>query len=302
MSVYSKATLGWADNLITFNDYTNFPVYRIQTRSPVQFQLRADDIPIPFESGTNDFQTLIGQTVYVIKGTMYPKDDVSYYDGIAALRAACSLDLQQNSDYNIDSGYIPYTWEESSDTKLLWVKALYVQISEDTRQGYVQPFTIYCKIKDPIIYGNELKLASTLASDATTTTGAAAYPIEYPIVFGSTLFDVTSVASNRGNIPSYPVSIEVRGPITNPKVRDSLTGQYIQVTTTLNTVNDVLHIEYNNSKLVVTVNGVKSNHLVTTASTYFKIIPGDNIITLSGSTIGIGAYAVISYRDSYALA
>lgn len=305
MSVYTKATLGWAGNQIKFNDYSLSPAYRTQSRYATNFQVRNDDIPIPFESGTNDYETLIGSCNYIIKGTMYPKDDTTYYSGLAALRAACSVDLEKDDDNNINnaySGYVPYTWVESGTNKMLWVKALYVQIIEDTRQGYVQPFVIYCKVQDPIIYSETLKLASTQTSNPTTSTGAAKFPFAFPIVFGSTLYDVSAVATNIGNIPSYPVSIDVYGPITNPRITNAINGQYLQVNTTLNSVSDILHIEYNNSKLIVTVNGNTVVHLVTTDSTYFKIEPGSNIISLSGATIGTGAYAVLSYRDSYPLA
>jgi hypothetical protein len=302
MSIYSSATLGWPDNMITFNNYSVFPVYRAQSRSPLQFNVRDSDIPIPFESGINDFETLIGKTVYAIKGVMYPRDESSYYTGIAALRAACSLDLQQNSDYNIDSGYVPYTWVEGNNSKTLFLKAMYVKMTEDTRQGYVQPFVIYCKVKDPTIYSATLKTASTAASSASTTTGGAAYPIQYPVLYGSTLYTVSSNASNLGNIPSYPNSIDVYGPTTNPKVLNSATGEYIQVNTTLNSVSDVLHIAYDNSKMIVTLNGNSVFQYVTSDSTYFKIQPGDNIITLSGSSVGTGAYCNLFYRDSYALA
>ena len=302
MSIYSLATLGQPDNFITFNDYTANPVYRAQTRAPRQFQVRQDDIPIPFESGISDFSTLIGQTIYVIKGTMYPRDEISYDNGIAALRAACSLDMQQNSDYNTDSGYVPYTWEEAAGSKTLFVKALYVQLIEDTRQGYVQPFTIYCKIKDPTVFGATLKLASTAESDITVTTGAAEYPFTYPIVYGSTNYTVTADANNLGTLPAYPFSIDVYGPVTNPKVINARTGEFIQVNNTLNSVSDNLHIEYTKDSLEVTLNGQSVVANVTTDSIYFKIQPGVNTIQLSGASIGDGSYAVVSYRDSSALA
>lgn len=305
MSVYTKATLGWAGNQIKFNDYTISPAYRTQSRYATNFQVRNDDIPIPFESGTNDYETLIGSCNYIIKGTMYPKDSTSYYNGLAALRAACSVDLQRDDDNNLNnaySGYVPYTWVESGTNKMLYVKALYVQVIEDTRQGYVQPFVIYCKVQDPIIYSETLKLASTQTSNPVTSTGAAKYAFTYPIVYGSTLYDVSSVATNIGNIPSYPVSIDIYGPITNPKINNSISGKFIQANVTLNSSTDVLHIEYNNSKLIATVNGNNVVQNITTSSNYFKIEPGSNIITLSGATIGTGAYAVLAYRDGYALA
>jgi hypothetical protein len=233
---------------------------------------------------------------------MYPSDEQSYDDGIAALRAACSVDLQQDSDYNTDNGYVPYTWGEANGSRTLFVKALYVQLVEDTRQGYVQPFTIYCKVKDPIIYGAELKLASTAGSNPVVTTGTAKYPFTYPIVYGSTLYSVSSTATNNGNIPSYPFSIDIYGPVTNPKILNSATGEFIQTNVTLSSVNDVLHILYNNSQLIATLNGNSVVSSITTDSTYFKIIPGENVLTLSGSSIGTGGYCVLSYRDSFALA
>lgn len=302
MSIYSVATLGQPDNRITFNDYSGNPVFRAQSRAPQQFQVRSDNIPIPFESGVSDFNTLLGQTIYQIQGTMYPQDEASYDAGISALRAACSLDLEQSSIYNTDDGYVPYTWGEALSSKTLFVKALYVHLVENTRQGFVQPFTIYCKVKDPIIYGSVLKLASTAQSNPATTTGSAAYSFTYPVVYGSTLYTVSADANNGGNMPSYPFSITVYGPITNPTVTNTKTGEFITVNVTLSSGSDTLYIQYDKDTLIVTLNGVNSISKVTTASTYWKIKPGTNTIQLSGSSVGTGAYAVVGYRDSSPLA
>lgn len=302
MSIYSVATLGQPDNFVTFNDYSSNPVFRAQSRAPSSFQVRQDDVPIPFQSGVSDFISLIGQTIYVIQGTMYPQDESSYDSGIASLRAACSLDLEQTSTFDSDEGYVPYTWGEANGQKTLFVKALYVHIVENTRQGYVQPFTIYCKVKDPTIYGATLKLASTAQQDASTSTGSAVYPFTYPVLYGSTLFTVSADANNSGTIPAYPFSIDVYGPISNPKITNAKTGEYIQINNTLSSGSDNLHIEYTKDKLIVTINGNSAVSNVTTASTYFKIYPGVNTIQLSGATIGTGSYAVLSYRDSSALA
>ena len=109
MSIYREATSGTPSNSITFNDYTNSPVYRVQTRAPQRFQIREQDVPVPFEDGVSDFRTLIGKTIYVIKGTMYPSDEASYDEGIQKLRKLCSLETQQD-DNDSDEGYVPYTW------------------------------------------------------------------------------------------------------------------------------------------------------------------------------------------------
>lgn len=77
MSIYDPSTLGTATNQIAFNQ-TTFPIFRVQSRRPQQRQTRELDIPIPFESGISDFETLIGQTAYIIEGTMYPGGEAEY--------------------------------------------------------------------------------------------------------------------------------------------------------------------------------------------------------------------------------
>jgi hypothetical protein len=302
MSIYSLMTLGQPDNQITFNDYTQNPVYRVQARGAKQFQVRDDNIPIPFESGISDFLTLLGQSLYVIQGVMYPRDAATYDSGLAKLRSVCSLDLQQADSYSTDEGYVPYTWGEALNQKTLFVKALYVQLEETTRQGYVQPFTIFCKVKDPVIYGSVLKIASTAASAVSTTSGAAKYPFKYPIVYGSTLYTVTADANNVGALPSYPFSIDVYGPVTNPKITNTKTGEFIQINNTLSSSSDHLYISYSKDSLTVTINGNSAVSNLTTDSVFFKIYPGVNSIQLSGASIGNGSYVQLTYRDSSALA
>jgi len=308
VAIYSKATLGYDDNLITFNDFTLDPIYRSITRIPQKFQIRQQDIPIPFESGVSDFNTLLGETVYVIQGKMYPSGESVYDSGLNALRDVANLDLEQN-DINegtlfSNDGYVPYKWGDGSGelSKQLFVKPLYVMAAENTQQGFVLPFTIYCKVKDPTIYGSTLKLASTAAGDPTATVGSAAYPFSYPIAFGATYYSVTATATNNGTIAVYPQSIDVYGPVTSPKITNTKTGEYIQVNCTLNSPSDHLQIQYAKDYLAVTVNGVNSLQNVTSASTFFKIKPGGNGISLTGSSISSGSYATVNYYDGYSLA
>lgn len=307
MSVYTKATLGYTDNQITFNDYTIDPVYRTITRLPQKYQIREQDIPIPFESGVADFNTLIGQTIYVIEGTMYPSSETTYDSGLAALRDVSSLDIEQTDPYSssvfTNDGYVPYVWGDASGdlTKQLFLKPLYVQAAENTRQGFVLPFRIYCKVKDPTIYGATLKTASTSQGTPGSTTGSAAFPFAFPIEFGATYYTVTATAHNSGTIPVYPQTIDVYGPVTNPKISNNQGGT-ITVNCTLTSSTDHLQIQYAKDYLSVTVNGVNNQKNVTTDSTYFKIQPGDNIISLTGSSISSGSYATLSFYDGYSLA
>ena len=95
MSIYSQATLGEPDNQLVFNDYTLDPVFRALARAANKFQIRQQDLPVPFESGSNDFLTLLGDTSYVIRGKMYPGGEGAYDAGLQKLRDVCSLELNQ---------------------------------------------------------------------------------------------------------------------------------------------------------------------------------------------------------------
>lgn len=308
MAVYEKAQLGYADNLITFNDYTKDPIYRTVARAPQKYQIRQQDIPIPFESGVADFNTLIGETIYVIEGTMYPSSESSYDTGLAALRDVSSLDLDEVDPYAAatfsNNGYVPYTWGDSGGdyTKQLFVEPLYVQVSENTRQGYVLPFKIFCKVKDPTIYGGTLKTASTAASTPGASSGSAVYPFAYPIVYGATYYTVTATAINLGSVPTYPESIDIYGPVTTPIITNNRTGEFIKVAVTLNSPSDHLQIQYAKDYLAVQLNGVNNIRYVSTDSTYFKVRPGGNNISFSGSSISSGAYATVNYYDGFSLA
>lgn len=300
MSIYLGSSLGTDANRVTFNDYTASPVYRIQSRQPQRRQIRELDIPIPFESGISDFETLVGQTIYILEGTMYPGSEAEFDSGLRALRKIASLEVSQ-ADLLSDDGYVPYQWDEFNTEKILYVKVLYVQIVESTRQGLVQPFRLICKVKDPTIYGATLKTANTSDATPTTSTGAAVYSFSYPIVYGASRYSVTADATNNGDMPTYPEVVRVVGPVNSPKVTNTATGEYLECTTNLATEDDELQYIYGKDSLSVTLNGNSVLHLVTAASTYFKLDPGPNPIQLTGSSIGEGAYAEVTFRDAYPL-
>jgi hypothetical protein len=283
---------------VLFNDYTKSPVYRVISRAPQQRNVRELDIPIPFENGISDFETLIGKTVYVLDGIMYPGGESEYDAGLRALRRLASLELQQDDPLS-DEGYVPYEWEEFNSTKQVFLKVLYVQLPESTRKGLVQPFRLICKIKDPTIFGTTVKIASTQSVDPSTSSGAAVYPFSYPIVFGASTYSVTSAATNEGDLPVYPLSITVYGPVNQPVITNDTTGESIKVAENLGSSSNVLRISYDKDSLSAEIDGV--NVLGSTSGDFFKLQPGANEITLTGSSIGSGAYVEVSYRDGWPL-
>lgn len=299
MSIFLPSQIGTTSNLINFNDFTKSPVYRIQTREPQRRQIRELDLPIPYESGISDFETLIGQTAYVIEGTMYPGSEQEHADGMSRLRKVASVDIAQD-DVLSDFGYVPYQWDEFSVTKLLYVKVMYVQILESTRQGLVQPFRLICKVKDPTIHSATVKQANTTSATPSTSTGASVYSFAYPIVFGASTYSVTSDATNAGDQSAYPITVHVHGPVNTPRVTNLETGEYIEVGVNLGVGEDLL-ISYDKDTLSVTKQGISVLQFVSSASVYFKLRPGSNPIQLTGSSISDGAYGEVDYRDAWPL-
>lgn len=296
MSVYDTSTLGAVDNQLTFNA-TTLPIYRVVSRAPQQRQLRDLDIPIPFEDGITDFQTLEGSSAYVISGIMYPGNELDYDNGLAAMRKLSSLDIEQ-ADNNTDTGYVPYVFKEYAQNKQIFLKVLYVDAPESTRKGLVQPFRFICKVKDPTIFSTTVNTATTQGSDPTLVAGTALFPFGFPIQFGASTYSTSSVATNTGDLPGYPISIKVYGPINVPTITNALTGEFITVNTNV-AGGSILTIAYDKDSLSVDVNGVSVLNQVTAASTYFKIKPGGNNITLSGGAFSSGAYVELKYYQGY---
>lgn len=299
MSIYDVSSLGTSTNLVSFNG-TNFPIFRVVSRRPQQRNVRELDINVPFENGMSDFETLIGRSAYVIEGIMYPGSESNYDVGLRQLRKLANLELSQD-DILSDDGYVPYTYTEFISDKVIFMKVIYVDVPENTRKGLVQPFRLVCKIKDPTIYGDTVKQANTTAASFSVATGTALYSFAYPIIFGASTSSVSVDANNAGDIPTYPIGISIFGPVNSPKITNTTTGEYIQVNVNLGSSSNNLVIQYDKDSLSVELDGVSVLNQVTTASTYFKIHPGSNIFSLTGSSISTGAYAIVSFRDAYGL-
>jgi hypothetical protein len=248
-----------------------------------------------------DFETLTGQYTYLIQGTMYPANEADSDSGVAALRKLASLEVSQ-VDNLADDGYVPYVWKEASRYKLLFVKVLYVNVVDNVKQGLIKQFSLICKIKDPTIFGEELKTATTAQVDLSGTTGSFKYPVKYPEAYGASLYSTSNTAYNEGDIPVYPFAITVYGPCVNPKITNSRTGEYIELQgVTLSNSLNIATLTYDKDSIAVQVDGTNALARVTNTSTFFKLVPGGNLITLSGSSVSNGAYLTVQYRDAWPL-
>lgn len=300
MSIYRPSTLGTSNNQITFNEIGVYPYYRMTSRQPTRREIVEFDIKLPEGTGDADYQTFIGKTYLVLSGTMYPKDEATYDSGRRSLRKLASLDIQQ-SDADSDQGYVPYEWTESDGfDKQLFVKVMYVDLPESSRNGLKQPYRILCKIKYPVIFSQSTTTA-TIGSSSASVSGGIGYPFHYPVAYGASTYSSSGSITNQGDLEAWPQSIVINGPINVPRLTNSTTGEYIEVNVNLATVSDSLVITYDQDTLSVTQAGTSVLNQLTTGSTLFKLPTGINNFTLSGSSMGTGAYATISMQHAWPL-
>ncbi len=314
---YDISTLGTDNNQITFNDFKNSPLYRIQSWFATRRQVQEFDIPLPESSGVNDFNTYIGKEYLVIRGIMFPANDYEYNRGREILRKVSSLTLEQN-DNLADNGYVQYQWTENVP-KTLAVKVLYVDLPEVVNQGYIQQFTILCKIKYPVVYSQQLVSglinlstsgnaqagalipATVPTSIGSSTSGGSTVPFILPVVLGSPAGAATSITLNNvGDFETFP-SIVINGPIAKPKIVNVTTGEYMEFNLTLNSSSDNLVITTDQDTLSITNNGVNCYGLMTAGSNIFRVQPGLTTFTLSGQSVGAGAQASVSFFSAWPL-
>lgn len=296
-TIFDTSTLGTSNNYITFNDDTSSIYYRLKNRVPQRREIREFDIPLQEHTGIADFQTFIGKTMYILEGTMYPDDEDAFAQGRRALRKLASQDVEQD-DNDSDQGYVPYKWTDDS-AKQLFMKVMYVDLPENSKQGIKQPFRLLCKVKYPVILA-QTSTGTTIGSSTATTSGSFVLPEVLPSVLGATTYSSNGSVQNDGDLATYP-SFTIYGPINIPKITNETTGEYIEVNTNLATASDVLTINYDQDSFAIDNNGNSVIGSLTSGSTMFKIEPGINNLRMSGSSVGSGAYATASVYSAWPL-
>jgi hypothetical protein len=128
---------------------------------------------------------------------------------------------------------------------------------------------------DGLLYDAAVNTATTgiLASQS-----GASFPWTFPVVFGASSGGYLT-ASNAGTYPASPV-YKITGPVTNPRVINGATGQYIRVNLALQP-GDVLVID--TQSRAIRLNGVNRNNALDTTSAFSKIPVGGTSIQFSSS-------------------
>ena len=149
------------------------------------------------------------------------------------------------------------------------------------RRNFSTDFKLELVAPDPVIYeytsGTELS-----APLFKLVSGGYTFPVTYPYTYAPST-QPTSI-NNTGLVPVKP-RIELTGVMTNPRVLNRLTGLLVQLNDLVTGPDDLVVIDMYES--TVTLNGTTIFYKRDTqTTTFWSLLPGENLVELS--TIGSG--------------
>lgn len=158
-------------------------------------------------------------------------------------------------------------------------------------QSRIQPFFLSLICPDP--YWQSVTESET---EIVTWIGGLTFPLQFPISFAQAGEKRKNII-NQGDAET-PVRVEIFGPATNPRITNISTGEYMQVDQAV----------YQEQTLVITtdfghkrveLDGVSAFNYIDEGTTFFSLVPGDNIIECTSADPQEVAKVKISHRERY---
>lgn len=134
------------------------------------------------------------------------------------------------------------------------------------------------------------------SEEIVTWIGGMTFPWRLPSGFALKGPKIINIV-NKGDVET-PVRIEFRGPATNPRVTNKISGEYIQVNREL-LHGDVLVIATDFGAKRVEINGQNVFNWIDLGSSFWQLQVGDNVIEYSSDDQLESAAVTISYRNRY---
>lgn len=128
--------------------------------------------------------------------------------------------------------------------------------------------------------------------------GGLAFPTE-GVPFGAYDDDLTQQFDNLGDVETgMIITIIALGEVTNPKIYNTLTGEYIGVTTTMQG-NDEITISTIKGQKTITKNGVNIIDKIMSGSTFLQLAVGTNEFTIESESGIDDLYFTLTYKQLY---
>jgi len=170
------------------------------------------------------------------------------------------------------------------------VRSLRTTVDPNYTYGYItSQVEFFCP--DPNYYNSNLQTANMLISAALGRT----YNRTFNYTYGGGSSTVTTTIQNIGWATTYP-TITIQGPITNPIIGNTTTGNTLNFTGTYSAL-DTLEIDLYNQ--LITLNGNPARNLLV-SGTWFDAPPGNSNFFFTGSSTLAGTtQATVSWYSAY---
>lgn len=129
-----------------------------------------------------------------------------------------------------------------------------------------------------------------------TWIGGMQFPLQLPTAFATKGPKKINII-NQGDVEA-PVTVEFRGPATNPKITNHTVGKYIQVNKTL-AAEDVLVITTHFGNKRVEINGQNVFNWIDLDSTFWMLQVGDNVVEYTSDDQVEPASVKITFRNRF---
>lgn len=209
---------------------------------------------------------------------------------VQALRAATPVPR--------DASERPLAVRCHGETLLAWGQARrVVPVDHLASIGIAQAVVVRWHCTDPRRY--ELDERSLVITAPTSGSGGLAYPLGYPLAYGTAGSPNNGNAPNVGSEATRPVLI-FTGPITNPRLVNSSLNRSLEFGIDL-LIGQTLTVDV--ARGTVLLNGTtdrlnaRSNFSVPVE--YFELAPGDNNLTLLAAAFGSGAQLEVLWRSAF---
>lgn len=169
------------------------------------------------------------------------------------------------------------------------------------RGGVVKEFQLTLLAPDPFVYSDTLFSASTSPLTGGGTAGGVALPHAFPFSFGEYTAGGEVTVTNSGNVNSYPV-VRVYGPITAPTLRNLTTGSVLSFPGLSVSAGSyaALDMAAETARLDDLASSPLIRYLDVASSEFWPLIPGSNIVRLTGSSFSSATNATVLYRHAFA--
>lgn len=125
--------------------------------------------------------------------------------------------------------------------------------------------------------------------------GGLSFKLKLPTSFSNRGFRRKAI--NDGDVFT-PVEIEFKGPAINPTVTNETTGEYIQVNRELGE-KDVLTVSTAFGEKYVRINGENAFHYIDLDSTFWQLVPGENILSYQSNNDSINTKVTVKWKNRY---